>query len=97
LAVALRREEVEHVAHLARLGLSDEELHTLADQLSAILEHMRVLNQLDTSEIPPTAQVIPLRNVMRRDEPRASLPIEDVLQNAPARDGNYFRVPPVLD
>jgi aspartyl-tRNA(Asn)/glutamyl-tRNA(Gln) amidotransferase subunit C len=56
-----------------------------------------VLNQLDTSEISPTAQVIPLRNVMRPDEPRPSLPVEDVLQNAPARDGNYFRVPPVLD
>jgi aspartyl-tRNA(Asn)/glutamyl-tRNA(Gln) amidotransferase subunit C len=95
--VAISREEVEHVALLARLGLSDEELGILADQLSAILDHMRAINQLDTSEIPPTAQVIPLRNVMRPDEPRPSLPVSDVLQNAPAQDGGYFRVPPVLD
>jgi aspartyl-tRNA(Asn)/glutamyl-tRNA(Gln) amidotransferase subunit C len=95
--VALSREEVEHVALLARLGLTDEELRTLADQLSAILDYMRDINELDTSEIPPTAQVIPLRNVMRPDEPRPSLPVSDVLQNAPARDGSYFRVPPVLD
>jgi aspartyl-tRNA(Asn)/glutamyl-tRNA(Gln) amidotransferase subunit C len=95
--VAISREEVEHVALLARLGLSDEELSTLADQLSAILDHMRVINQLDTSDIPPTAQVIPLRNVMRPDEPRSSLPVPEVLQNAPDQDGGYFRVPPVLD
>jgi aspartyl-tRNA(Asn)/glutamyl-tRNA(Gln) amidotransferase subunit C len=95
--VAISREEVEHVALLARLGLSDEELGTLADQLSAILDHMRAINQLDTSNIPPTAQVIPLRNVMRPDEPRPSLPVPEVLQNAPAQDGGYFRVPPVLD
>jgi aspartyl-tRNA(Asn)/glutamyl-tRNA(Gln) amidotransferase subunit C len=95
--LAISREEVEHVALLARLGLSDAELRTLADQLSAILDHMRVINQLDTSDIPPTAQVIPLRNVMRADEPRPSLPVADVLQNAPDQDGGYFRVPPVLD
>jgi aspartyl-tRNA(Asn)/glutamyl-tRNA(Gln) amidotransferase subunit C len=95
--VAISREEVEHVALLARLGLSDEELGTLADQLSAILDHMRAINQLDTSNIPPTAQVIPLRNVMRPDEPRPSLPVPEVLQNAPAQDSGYFRVPPVLD
>jgi aspartyl-tRNA(Asn)/glutamyl-tRNA(Gln) amidotransferase subunit C len=95
--VALSREEIEHVALLARLGLTDEELEKLADQLSAILDHMQALNRLDTSAIPPTAQVIPLRNVMRPDEPRPSLPVEEVLANAPDHDANYFRVPPVLD
>ncbi len=95
--MALTREEVEHVALLARLGLSDDELDTLAEQLSAILDYMRALNRLDTSAIPPTAQVIPLRNVMRPDEPRPSLPVDDVLANAPDRESNYFRVPPVLD
>jgi aspartyl-tRNA(Asn)/glutamyl-tRNA(Gln) amidotransferase subunit C len=95
--VALTREEVEHVALLARLGLSDQELETLSEQLSAILDHMRAINELDTSEIPPTAQVIPLRNVMRPDEARGSLPVEAVLKNAPKTDGAYFRVPPVLD
>jgi aspartyl-tRNA(Asn)/glutamyl-tRNA(Gln) amidotransferase subunit C len=95
--VALTREEVEHVALLARLGLTDQELETLAEQLSAILDHMRAINELDTSEIPPTAQVIPLRNVMRPDEPSGSLPVNAVLNNAPQADGSYFRVPPVLD
>lgn len=95
--MAIGREEVEHVAHLARLGLTEDEKTALQGQLSAILEHMRALNELDTSEIPPTAQVIPLRNVMRVDEPRPSSPVEEVLANAPERDGDFFRVPPVLD
>lgn len=95
--MAISREEVEHVALLARLGLTDEELETFAGQLSAILDYMRIINQLETSEIPPTAQVIPLRNVMRDDIPRPSLPIDEVLQNAPDREGSYFRIPPVLD
>ena len=68
--MAISREEVDHVAFLARLGLSDDEKATLQEQLSAILEHMRTINELDTSQIAPTAQVIPLRNVMRPDEPR---------------------------
>ena len=95
--MAISREEVEHVAFLARLGLTEEEKQTLQEQLSAILEHMRTLNELDTSLIPPTAQVIPLRNVMRPDEPLSSLPRDAVLQNAPDRDGDFFRVPHVLD
>jgi len=95
--MAISREEVEHVAFLARLGLSEEEKETLQEQLSAILEHMRTLNELDTSEIPPTAQVIPLRNVMRPDEPGPSLPVQDVLRNAPDREADFFRVPHVLE
>lgn len=95
--MGITREEVEHVAFLARLGLSEEEKATLREQLSSILEHMRSLNELDTSQIPPTAQVIPLRNVMRADEPRPSLPTDQVLANAPDREGDFFRVPPVLD
>jgi len=95
--MAISREEVEHVAFLARLGLSEEEKETLQEQLSAILEHMRTLNELDTSEIPPTAQVIPLRNVMRPDEARPSLPVQDVLRNAPDREADFFRVPHVLE
>ncbi len=97
MAVAISHDEIEHVALLARLGLSDDELEKLANELSAILDHMRALNQLDTSAIPPTAQVIPLRNVMRPDAPRPSLPVEEVLANAPDHDASYFRVPPVLD
>lgn len=95
--MTISRQDVEHIAHLARLGLTDEEKATLEDQLSAILEHMRALNQLDTSEISPTAQVIPLHNVMRADEVRPSLPREAVLANAPDRDADFLRVPPILE
>jgi len=95
--MAISREEVDHVAFLARLGLSDDEKATLQEQLSAILEHMRTINELDTSQIAPTAQVIPLRNVMRPDEPRPSLSAEQVLGNAPDREGPFFRVPHVLE
>ena len=95
--MTISRQDVEHIAHLARLGLSEDEKTTLQDQLSAILDHMRALNELDTSEIPPTAQVIPLHNVMRPDEVRPSLPREAVLANAPARDEDFFRVPAVLE
>jgi len=95
--MAISREDVEHAAFLARLGLTDQEKETFQEQLSSILEHMRMINELDTSQIPPTAQVIPLINVMRDDEPRPSLAVEDVLANAPDREGNFFRVPHVLE
>ncbi|MAG37086.1 MAG: Asp-tRNA(Asn)/Glu-tRNA(Gln) amidotransferase GatCAB subunit C [Dehalococcoidia bacterium] len=93
----ISREDVEHVAQLARLGLSDEEKERLAAELSRILEHFRSLQQLDTAHIPPTAQVIGGKNVMRGDEARPSLPLRDVLRNAPRRDGDYFRVQAVLE
>lgn len=95
--MGLSREEVEHIAFLARLGLSEEEKAIFREQLSAILDHMRTINELDTSDIPPTAQVIPLRNVMRTDEARGSMPRQSVLANAPDREGDFLRVPPVLD
>ncbi|MBX5493148.1 MAG: Asp-tRNA(Asn)/Glu-tRNA(Gln) amidotransferase subunit GatC [Chloroflexi bacterium] len=93
----LTREEVDHVAFLARLGLSDEERERLRAELGSILEYMRVLERLDTAAIPPTAQVIPLRNVMRDDVERPSLPVAEVLRGAPAREEDYFRVAPVLE
>lgn len=95
--MAISREEVEHVAYLVRLGLTEEETTHFQEQLSHILEVMQVINQVNTDEIPPTAQVIPLGNVMRDDEVRPSSPAEDVLENAPSRDDNYFRVLPVLE
>ncbi len=95
--MAISREEVEHVAHLARLGLSDEEIDRLQQQLSQILGHMQALDAVDTSAIPPTAQVIPVSSVMRDDVVRPSLPVEEVLHNAPRRDGAFFKVPPVLE
>ena len=95
--MAISREQVEHVAHLARLGLSDEETNRLQQQLSQILGHMQMIDRLDTSAIPPTAQVIPLSSVMREDVPRPSRPVEEILQNAPRREGPFFKVLPVLE
>jgi aspartyl-tRNA(Asn)/glutamyl-tRNA(Gln) amidotransferase subunit C len=95
--MAISREQVEHVAHLARLGLSDDETNRLQQQLSQILGHMQMIDQLDTSAIPPTAQVIPLSSVMREDEVRPSRPAEEILKNAPRREGPFFKVPPVLE
>jgi aspartyl-tRNA(Asn)/glutamyl-tRNA(Gln) amidotransferase subunit C len=95
--MAISREDVEHVAYLARLGLTEEEKDRLAQQLSNILEAMQVIAQVDTSAIPPTAQVIPLTNVMREDEVRPSCDREAILRNAPRRSGEYFVVPTVLE
>jgi aspartyl-tRNA(Asn)/glutamyl-tRNA(Gln) amidotransferase subunit C len=88
----LTRAQVEHVAQLARLGLTDEEKEALASELSSILEYIDQLEQLDTSSIAPTAQVGELVDVMRDDEVEPSLGVEEALANAPSRDGNYFRV-----
>ncbi|HEY3058446.1 MAG TPA: Asp-tRNA(Asn)/Glu-tRNA(Gln) amidotransferase subunit GatC [Chloroflexota bacterium] len=95
--MAITRADVEHVARLARLGLDEPELDRLASELSHILDAMQALGQLDTSAIPPTAQVIPLQNVMRDDVARPSWPVEDILTNAPATRDQQFLVPPVLD
>ncbi|MGE3271761.1 MAG: Asp-tRNA(Asn)/Glu-tRNA(Gln) amidotransferase subunit GatC [Chloroflexota bacterium] len=95
--MAISREEVEHVAQLARLGLSDEETDRLQHQLSQILGHMQMIDQLDVSAIPPTAQVIPVNTVMRDDVARPSTPTEEILANAPRREGAFLKVPPVLD
>ncbi len=95
--MALSREQVERVAELARLGLSDDEIDRFQQQLSQVLGHMQALDTVDTSAIPPTAQVIPLSSVMRDDVVRPSLPVEDVLRNAPRREGDFLKVPPVLE
>jgi aspartyl-tRNA(Asn)/glutamyl-tRNA(Gln) amidotransferase subunit C len=95
--MAITRAEVQHVARLARLGLDADEMDRLASELDHILDAMQVLRQLDTSAIPPTAQVIPLRNVMRDDVARPSWPLEEILLNAPATRDGEFLVPPVLE
>jgi aspartyl-tRNA(Asn)/glutamyl-tRNA(Gln) amidotransferase subunit C len=94
--MGLSRQDVEHVAALARLGLSDEEVERLRDQLSSILDHIAVLDRLDTAAIPPTAQVIELTNVWRDDAERPSLPRESVLANAPRQTDGFFEVHAVL-
>ena len=93
---SLTRADVEHVAHLARLGLTGEELARLEGQLNHILEQYAKLAELDTDAIPPTAQTIELENILRDDVARPSMPVEDVLANAPERDGDFFVVPAIL-
>jgi aspartyl-tRNA(Asn)/glutamyl-tRNA(Gln) amidotransferase subunit C len=93
----LSREEVEHIAGLARLALSDEEVTRYQDQLSAILEHFEHLQELQTEDIPPTASVVPLRSVMRADEARPPMERERLLQNAPEAKDGCFKVPAVLE
>ena len=94
--MALTIEEVKHVAHLARLRLSDGELEKLQTDLSHILDHIDMLNEVDVSDVLPTAQVTGLANIMREDDVYPSLPREDVLANAAdARDG-MFRVKPIF-
>ena len=92
----LSRRDVEHVAHLARLGLSDAEVTLLEGQLNHILEQYAVLAELDTEGIAPTAQVIELESVLREDVVRPSLTVEEALANAPERLGDHFVVPAVL-
>jgi len=93
----LSLDQVEHVAQLARLALTDREKELFRGQLSSILDHAERLQELDTEDIPPTASVLPLSNVMREDEIGASLPLEDVLANAPEAEEGFFRVPVVLE
>ena len=92
----LSRSDVEHVAYLARLGLTDDELTLLEGQLNHILDQYTILATLDTDAIPPTAQTIELENILREDVAAPSLPTEAVLANAPAREGDFFLVPPIL-
>lgn len=93
----LSLDEVDHVAMLARLGLKADERERMRDQLSSILDHISLLQEIDTEAIPPTAQVITLQNVTRQDEVRQSLPVEDVLRNAPRSEDQMFKVNAVLD
>lgn len=95
--MALTVDEVNHIAELARLKLSDEEKEIYREQLSEILDFASLLQNLDTSEIPPTARVIQLPVTLRPDVPRPGLELEDLLLNAPDTEDGQFRVPPVLD
>ena len=92
----LSRSDVEHVAYLARLGLSAGELDRLQGQLNHILEQYMKLAELDTDAIPPTAQTIELENILRDDVVTASLPVASILANAPHRSGDFIVVPPIL-
>jgi aspartyl-tRNA(Asn)/glutamyl-tRNA(Gln) amidotransferase subunit C len=93
----ISREEVLHIARLARVALTEDEIDRYADQLSNLLDHFEVLQQVDTTGVPPTAQSIDIRSVMREDRVRPSLPPEEVLANAPRPEEDSFRVKPVLE
>jgi aspartyl-tRNA(Asn)/glutamyl-tRNA(Gln) amidotransferase subunit C len=92
----LSRTDVAHVAHLARLGLTETELTLLEGQLNHILDQYAKLAELDTTAIPPTAQTIELENILRDDVANPSLPIEAALANAPARQGDFIVVPAII-
>ncbi len=89
--------EVSHIAHLARLELTEEELEKFSIQLSKILSYMDKLNELDTSNIEPTSHVIPIKNVFRDDVVFPSLSSEEALRNSPERTDNFFRVPRIIE
>jgi len=92
----LSRADVEHVAYLARLGLTDDELGRLEGQLNHILDQYAILATIPTDHIAPTAQTIELENILRDDVAGPSLDVQDVLANAPARDGDFIVVPAIL-
>jgi aspartyl-tRNA(Asn)/glutamyl-tRNA(Gln) amidotransferase subunit C len=92
--MAITRDDVLHVAALAQLELSEEEIARLTEQLGNILEAVGKVSELDLSDVPPTSHPLSVVNVFRLDEPGPSLPLEDVFANAPERDGDLFRVPP---
>jgi aspartyl-tRNA(Asn)/glutamyl-tRNA(Gln) amidotransferase subunit C len=95
--MSLSREEVEHIALLARLSLSEEELERYRQQLSSILDHFTKLQTLDTADVPGLSSVLAESLTLRRDQAGQSLPTPDVLANAPSKAADQFRVPPVLD
>jgi aspartyl-tRNA(Asn)/glutamyl-tRNA(Gln) amidotransferase subunit C len=92
--MAIGRDEVLHVARLARLELTDEEVDRFTEQLSAILEAVAKVSELDLADVEPTAHPLDLVNVWAEDEPRPSLPSEDALANAPGKEAGFFKVPP---
>lgn len=93
----LSREEVLHIARLARLGVSDEDVERAREQLSDILENFEILQTVDTDDVPPTAQSLTLQNVLREDESCDSFPRGDILANAPQEDEDSFRVRAILE
>ncbi len=93
----LTPDEVRHVAMLARLGLTDAEVETMRSQLAELLNYIAMLGEVDTSTVEPTAQVLAQANVMRADEARPSLTLQEVLSNAPRKEEAFFRVPAVME
>jgi len=97
MAEKIDRQQVKKVAKLSRLQLTEQEVKEFAGQLSAILDYVEKLNELDTTNVEPLAHCLPITNVFRDDEVKESLGTEKTLTNAPQRDGNFFKVPKILD
>ena len=93
----IERKDVEHVARLARLALTDGELERMREQLNGILAYIEKLNELDTNAVEPTSHAVPLVNVMRDDANRPCLSQDEALANAPERSGEFFRVPRIIE
>lgn len=93
----LTPEEVRHIARLARVGLSEDDVTRFQDQLSQILDYFQRLQEVDTENVPPTAHTLAMHNVMRDDEPKPSFDKEEILANAPQREEDLFRVRAVLE
>jgi aspartyl-tRNA(Asn)/glutamyl-tRNA(Gln) amidotransferase subunit C len=95
--MSIDKKTVEDVAHLARIELEPKELEKLSGQLEHILAFIDKLSSLNTENIAPTSHILPISNVLRKDEPQGSLPIEKTLKNAPEKQGNFFVVPKVIE
>jgi aspartyl-tRNA(Asn)/glutamyl-tRNA(Gln) amidotransferase subunit C len=93
----ISKAEIEHIALLARLSLTDEEKEMFGSQLSSILDYVEKLNELDTSNVPPTSHVLSLHDVMRDDLPRPSISRDDALSNAPSHTEKFYRVPKIIE
>ena len=94
--MAISRDEVLHVARLSRLALTDDEVARLTEELDRILDAVGIVAELDLADVPPTSHPLDLVNVWDEDEPHDSLSLDDVFANAPAREGDMFRVPPTV-
>ncbi len=92
----ITKKDVEHVARLARIKLTEEEKKKFTKQLDQILKYMDKLNELDTSKVEPTSHVLPLKNVMRKDKVKPSLPRDEVLENVPDKARGHFKVPKII-
>ncbi|KIL48176.1 Asp-tRNA(Asn)/Glu-tRNA(Gln) amidotransferase subunit GatC [Jeotgalibacillus soli] len=93
----ITKDEVKHVAHLARLSITEEEAEKFAGQLGAIITFAEQLNELDTTNVPPTTHVLDMKNIMREDKSVDGLPLEDVLKNAPDHQDGQVKVPTILE
>lgn len=93
----ISKEDIEHIASLGRLHLTEREKELFGSQLSSILGYMEKLNELDTTDVAPTSHILPLSNVMRDDVPGPSIPREDALMNAPDHTDKFFRVPKIIE